>query len=145
MFKHLLLPTDGSPASEKAVLEGLRLARAFRARVTGVHVVPEFHILTYRIDMLEDTRDEFLADCRRQAEKFLAFIDKSAREEGVLCDTLTRVSDHPYEAIVDLAQHQGCDLIVMAPHGQHSAKSRLLGSETNKVLTHSTLPVLVYR
>ena len=145
MFKHLLLPTDGSPASEKAVLEGLRLARLFRARVTGVHVVPEFHILTYRTDMLEDTREEFLADCRRQAEKFLAFIDKSAREEGVLYDTLTRVSDHPYEAIVDLAQHQGCDLIVMASHGLHGAKSRLLGSETTKVLTHSTLPVLVYR
>src|SRR5258706_2229178 len=107
MFKHLLLPTDGSPASEKAVLEGLRLARAFRARVTGVHVVPEFHILTYRTDMLEDTREEVLADCRLQAEKFLAFIDKSAREEGELGDTLTRLIDHAYSVIVQLAQHQG--------------------------------------
>lgn len=145
MFKHLLLPTDGSPLSERAVLEGLRLARGFRARVTAVHVVPEFHVLTYHVDMLEDTRDEFLADCKRQAEKFLAFVDKAAREEGVLCDTLMRVSDHPYEAIIDVAQMQGCDLVVMASHGQRGAKARLLGSETTKVLTHSAIPVLVYR
>jgi len=145
MFKHLLLPTDGSTISEKAALEGLRLARTFRARVTAVHVIPEFHILTYRTDMLEDTRDEFLSDCRRQAEKFLAFVEKAAREEGVMCDTVTRVSDHPYEAIIDVAQNLGCDLIVMASHGQRGAKARLLGSETTKVLTHSTVPVMVYR
>jgi len=145
MFKHLLLPTDGSTISERAVLQGLRLARTFSARVTAVHVIPEFHILTYRTDMLEDTRDEFLADCRRQAEKFLAFVEKAAREEGVLCDTVTPVSDHPYEAIIDVAQRQNCDLIVMASHGQRGAKARLLGSETTKVLTHSTVPVMVYR
>ena len=145
MFKHLLLPTDGSPLSERAVLEGLRLARGSRARITAIHVVPEFHVLTYHVDMLEDNRDEFLADCKRQAEKFLAFVDKAAREEGVLCDTLMRVSDHPYEAIIDVAQSQGCDLIVMASHGQRGAKARLLGSETTKVLTHSAIPVLVYR
>lgn len=145
MFKHLLLPTDGSSLSERAVLEGLRLARGFRARVTSIHVVPEFHVLTYRTDMLEDTRDEFLADCKRQADKFLTFVDKAAREEGVLCDTLMRVSDHPYEAIIDVALAQGCDLIVMASHGQRGAKARLVGSETTKVLTHSAIPVLVYR
>lgn len=145
MFKHLLLPTDGSPLSERAVLEGLRLARGFRARVTGIHVVPEFHVLTYHVDMLEDTRDEFLADCKRQAEKFLAFVDKAAREEGVLCDTLMRVSDHPDEAIVEVALQQGCDLIVMASHGRRGARARLLGSETTKVLTHTTIPVLVIR
>jgi nucleotide-binding universal stress UspA family protein len=145
MFKHLLLPTDGSALSEKAVLQGLRLARGFRGRVTGIHVVPEFHVLTYRTDMLEDTREEFLADCRKQAEIFLAFVDKTAREEGVLCDTYVRVSDHPYEAIVDTAQEHGCDLIVMASHGQRGARSRLVGSETTKVLTHTTIPVLVIR
>lgn len=145
MFKHLLLPTDGSRLSEKAVLEGLRLARGFRARVTGVHVVPEFHVLTYHADMLEGTRDEFLADCKRQAEKFLVFVDKAAREEGVLCDTLMRVSDHPDEAIVEVALQQGCDLIVMASHGRRGARARLLGSETTKVLTHTTIPVLVIR
>lgn len=145
MFKHLLLPTDGSTLSEKAVLQGLRLARGFRARVTGIHVLPEFHVLTYRTDMLEDTREEFRADCRRQAEKFLLFVDKAAREESVLCDTLVRVSDHPYEAIIEVAREQGCDLIVMATHGQRGARSRLVGSETTKVLTHSSIPVLVLR
>lgn len=145
MFKHLLLPSDGSPSSEGAVMQGLRFARSIGARVTGLNVVPEFHVLTYRTDMLEDTREEFLADCKRQAEKTLAQIDRAAREEGVPCDILMQTGDHPYETIIQVAEKRGCDLIVMATHGRRGARAKLLGSETNKVLTHSNIPVLVLR
>jgi nucleotide-binding universal stress UspA family protein len=145
MFKHLLLPTDGSPLGDAAVLHGLRLARTLGARATGLHVTPEFHVLTYRTDMLGDTREEFLADSRRRGEQCLAALVKTAREESVPFETVLESSDRPYEAIVRIAEQRGCDLIVMASHGLQGAHLLLLGSQTTKVLTHGKTPVLVYR
>lgn len=145
MFKHLLLPTDGSPLSESATRRGLQFAKEQQARVTVIHVVPEFHVLTYRAEMLEDTREEFLAHCRLQGEKFLAEAERLAVEMGVSCAGRIVTNDHPYEAITKVASDAGCDLIVMASHGRRGVKGLLLGSETHKVLTHSTTPVLVLR
>ncbi|WP_428421567.1 universal stress protein [Methylibium sp.] len=145
MFKHLLLPTDGSGTSEAAVRKGLQFAKEQQARVTAVHVVPEFHTLTYRTTMLEDTREEFIAECKAQAQKFLSEVERAAKEEGVACRTVMITHDHPHEAINDTAAQSGCDLIVMASHGRRGIKGLLLGSETQKVLTHATLPVLVLR
>jgi nucleotide-binding universal stress UspA family protein len=145
MFKHLLLPTDGSQLSEAAIHKGVQLAKSINAKVTGIHVVPEFHLFTYRTEMLEDTKEQFARDARVHAEQFLAVIEKAAKAAGVACDIAFATSDHPHEAIIQAAKKKSCDLIVMASHGRKGVQGILLGSETHKVLTHSTLPVLVYR
>lgn len=145
MFKHLLLPTDGSPQSEDAIRQGIALAKETQARVTGIHVVPEFHVFTYRTDMLEDTRAEYVRDSQAQAAKILQSVENAARDAGVPCDTVCAVSDEPYEAIIRTADEKGCDLIAMASHGRKGLKGLLVGSETQKVLTHSHQPVIVLR
>ena len=145
MFEHLLLPTDGSPLSENAVLKGIQLAHVLGARVTGVNVSPRFHILTYRTDMLEETRDEHERDSRVHAERYLAFISKAAAESGVPCETLSESSDDVFQSIINVARAHACDLIVMASHGRRGIGGLLLGSETQRVLTHSGIPVLVWR
>ena len=145
MFKHILLPTDGSAASEAAIRSCLRFAKEIGARVTGLHVLPEFHVLTYNTEMLEDTREQFAQDSEAHAKTFLTAIEHAAKEAGVACDVLRMTSDHPYQAIVQAAQDQQCDLIAMASHGRKGLQGFLLGSETQKVLTHSQIPVLVYR
>jgi nucleotide-binding universal stress UspA family protein len=145
MFKHILLPTDGSPLSEAAVRKGVEFAGGIHARVTGVYVMPEFHVLTYKTEMLEETREQYVKDCKRHAERYLAVIADGARVAGVPCSTTTAVSDHPYEAIIKTAEESGCDLIMMASHGRRGVQGLLIGSETHKVLTHTRIPVLVYR
>ena len=145
MFKHLLLPTDGSVSSGNAAARGIDLARSVRARVTGIHVMPEFHVLTYRTEMLEDTKEEFAADCRARAEHYLAVIRAAAQRADVACETVSVTGDHPYAAIIETAERLGCDLIVMAAHGRGGMRGLLLAGETQKVLTHTKLPVLVYR
>ena len=82
MFKHILLPTDGTPLSESAVRKGIALAHDHGARVTGVHVSPQFHLLTYRTDMLEETRDEYERDSRAHAERYLKFICRRGARAG---------------------------------------------------------------
>ena len=145
MFKHLLLPTDGSEASQDTLLKGVRLAKEFNARITGISVVPEFHVLTFNTMMIEDTKDVFIAESRSQAHKFLTFLKKAADEAGVPCETEVALSDHPYQAIIHAAESKGCDLIMMASHGRRGLQALLIGSETQKVLTHSKIAVLVYR
>lgn len=145
MFKHLLLPTDGTDASQSTVLEGVRLAKAFNARITGISVVPKFHLLTFNTTMIEDTKEVFIAESRSQANKYLTVLNEAADKAGVPCEIEVVVSDHPYEAIIHVAKSRGCDLIMMASHGRRGMQSLLIGSETQKVLTHSKIPVLVYR
>lgn len=145
MFKHILLPTDGSPLSEKAVLKGIELARALGARVTGLYVAPHFHVLTYRTDMLEETRDQYVRDSRIHAERYLAFISKAAAASGVPCETSLQTSDDVFQSIIAVARERSCDLVAMASHGRRGLGGVLLGSETHRVLTHSDIPVLVWR
>ena len=145
MYKHLLLPTDGSEPSRSAAVRGIELASSVGARVTGLYAMPEFHVLTYRTEMLEDTKEQYAADCRTHAEQYLAVIRAAAQQAGVACETVSVTSDHPFEAIIETAERMGCDLIVMAAHGRRGLRGLLLASETNKVLTHTKLPVLVYR
>lgn len=145
MFTHILLPTDGSPLSKRAIDQGVRLAKSIDARVTGFYAIPQFHVLTYRAEMLEDTREQYARDCRAHAEQYLAVIEGAAKEVGVPCDTEYVAHDQPYEAIVEAARRRGCDLILMASHGRSGVQGLLLGSVTQKVLTHTNLPVLVVR
>ena len=145
MFKHLLVPTDGSAMSMGAVRMAVGLAKEFDAKITGIHVIPEFHLLTYDTELLADTRTEHARHARNHAERYLAFIEQAATDAAVLCETTWLVNDHPYEAIVNTAQERHCDLIVMASHGRRGMDGLLIGSETQKVLIHSRIPVLVYR
>jgi len=145
MFKHLLLPTDGSAFSEAAARRALQLAKEQEARVTVIHVVPEFHVLSYRTSLMEGTREEFLADCKSQAQHFIAEIEKVAREEGVPCDSVVASSDHPYEAIAATAEREHCDLIVMASHGRRGIAKFVLGSQATRVLAHTSVPLLICR
>ncbi|MES2356437.1 MAG: universal stress protein [Pseudomonadota bacterium] len=145
MFTHLLLPTDGSTRSEAAIQKGIQLAKITNGKVTGLHVAPKFHVLTYRIEMLEDTKEQFAKDSRAHAEKYLGVITKLAKEAGVVCDTQFVTSDHPYEAIIQTAKENSCDAIVMASHGRSGVGAVLLGSQTQKVLTHCEIPVVVIR
>ncbi|MCZ8285853.1 MAG: universal stress protein [Bacteroidia bacterium] len=143
MFKHILLPTDGSPASERAIAQAVAFAKDAKARITGLHVMQEFHLVTYQIEMLEDTREQFMKDCQAKADAFLSALKSAADKEGVPCETVCVTGDLPHEAIVRMAEGKGCDVIVMASHGRKGITGFLLGSETQKVLSHTKKPVLV--
>jgi nucleotide-binding universal stress UspA family protein len=145
MYKRILLPTDGSEASQRAILSGVALARDEGAEVVAMTATPEFHAFTANAEMLEQTRDEFLASSRAHGQRLLDDVAAVARDAGVPCTTVQAVSDDPYEAIIATARDRHCDLIVMASHGRRGIKGMLLGSETQKVLVHSAIPVLVHR
>ncbi|MBI3069388.1 MAG: universal stress protein [Betaproteobacteria bacterium] len=148
MFKHILLPTDGSKLSAKAVKRGIAFAKSLKARVTGIHVVPEFRMMVdegYLLPGSATLRKRFEDESRERAKKVLEVIDKNARNAGVKCETMCVVSDLPYEVIVKTAKKKKCDLVMMASHGRHGISGLLLGSETAKVLLHATVPVLVVR
>jgi nucleotide-binding universal stress UspA family protein len=145
MYKRLLIPTDGSDASQRAVLAGVDFARELKAEVVAISVTPEFHLLSADSEMLEDTPDLFSARSAANARRILGEVENAARDAGVACRSEHAVNDDPWAAIVDTAQRLGCDLIVMASHGRRGLKGLLLGSETQKVLVHSTIPVLVHR
>jgi nucleotide-binding universal stress UspA family protein len=141
----MLLPTDASELSERAIAKGISLAKEFNAKVTGISMAPEFHVLTFNTTILGGTKAQFLADSRAQATKNLATLQKAAAEVGVPCDTVVEVGDDPHDAIIHTAESNGCDRILMASHGRRGVKGLLLGSETVKGLRHSRIPVLVCR
>jgi len=145
MFKHILLPTDGSPASSAAILDCMKFAQETGARVTALHVLPEYHAFTYRPSQLMETRSDYLRDSEAQGAAILSSTAAMARELQVPCDTAQRRADHPHEAILQAARENGCDMIALTPHGSHGLKDWLLGSETEKVLAHTEVPVLVFR
>lgn len=113
--------------------------------MTGLHVIQPFHVLTYRSDMLGATSAQYEADARLNADNWLRAIEIEAREQQVPCDTLAVHADDVHKAIIQAAYDRQCDLIAMASHGRKGIGGMLLGSETQKVLTHSQTPVLVFR
>jgi len=145
MFKHILLPTVGSNLSQVAIQKGVQLAKSIMAKITGISVMPEQKYYLYQTDIIVQVREETVKQHKLQAHGNLSAIEKAAQEAGVPCETVCEISDHPYETIIRAAEKRGCDLIMMASHGQRGVKGLLLGSETQKVLTHSKIPVLVHR
>jgi len=145
MFEHILLPTDGSKLSEKSIKQGIRMAKAMNANITAVHVSPKFHTFTYQAEMLEATREDFEKTSETSATNYLDFVKRAAKGAGVDCDVVHITSDQPFKEIIKTAAKKKCDLILMASHGRRGIEGFLLGSETQKVLTHSQIPVLVYR
>jgi nucleotide-binding universal stress UspA family protein len=145
MYKHILIPTDGSALSEEAIRQGLAFAKSINARVTTVTVTSPFHIVSMDAMMVTDTHEQYEKHTRVMAERYLAVARDMARMAGVPYDGVHVVSDHPYEGILDTARTKGCDLIFMASHGRKGVSALVLGSETTKVLTHSKIPTLVCR
>jgi nucleotide-binding universal stress UspA family protein len=145
MFKHILLPTDGSELSEKAINEGIRLAKKLDAKVTGVCIIPEQHPFFYETEIPAEALTQIAKQSKEAAESYLAVIQKKAEEAGVACEVVFKVTDYIYETIIRVAEQKGCDLIMMASHGRRGVRAFIIGSETQKVLTHSKIPVLVYR
>lgn len=147
MFKHLLVPTDGSALSLETAKRAISFAREAGARITAFFSKPEYPIAYFGEGALIDptTPEKFAELADQQANTYLSEIARLCSEAGVSCETMSATSDVPYEAIIDAAQSAGCDLIFMASHGRRGISGLLLGSETHKVLTHSKVPVLVYR
>ena len=145
MYKHILIPTDGSPLSDNAVEHGLTLAAALGSRVTILTVTEPFHIFALNPAVLTDTAGEYHKHMETRAGQILSQASAMAKAHGVAA-TLEHVEDpHPSEAIIRAAGKAGCDVIVMASHGRRGASAVLLGSETMRVLTSSKIPVIVCR
>jgi nucleotide-binding universal stress UspA family protein len=148
MFKHLLLPTDGSKLSERAVQRGIEFAKSLGARVTTVHVIPEFRMMadeSFVLPTSADLKRRYEKEAKVRAEKMLERIGEKARAANVSYNAIAVSGDIPYEKIIETAKKCKCDLIMMASHGRRGISGLLLGSETAKVLTHSKIPVLVVR
>ena len=145
MYKHILLPTDGSDLSAKAVRDGIHFAKEIGARVTAVHVTAPFHPTEMTPSVFTAHMTEHEEKAKASAKHALDAVTETARAAGVSCATVHQVSSSPYEAIIALAGEAKCDLIFMASHGRRGVAALLLGSETSKVLTHSKIPVLVTR
>ena len=147
MYKHILIPTDGSPLSQRAAAAGVRLAKQLGARVTGLFAAPPATPVIYRavLPVGYATPREHEQMIRKSVQHHLGAIEAAARAARVRCETLSITSDFPADAILTAAKQRGCDLIVMASHSRKGLRGVLLGSETQKVLVGSAIPVLVYR
>ncbi len=145
MYKHLLLPTDGSEFSERAALYGVNLAKEINARVTVITVSAPWQAIAIGEIAVAIPEADYETRSDTNANAFLAKISNAAQAAQVPCTTVHVRDPNPYEAIISAANSNGCDLIVMGSHGRRGLTGFLLGSETMRVLTHSKLPVLVYR
>ena len=147
MFKHILVPTDGSALSGDTVKKAVDFARETGAKITFFYAKPDYPVAFYGEGALIDptTPEKFAEMTEKQAGEILAAAQDLASAAGVACAVSSAVSDVPYDAIINAATENGCDLIFMASHGRRGLSGLLLGSETQKVLTHSKIPVLIYR
>jgi nucleotide-binding universal stress UspA family protein len=147
MFKHILIPTDGSPVSAKAVKAGIALAKEAGAKVTGYYAVDPVPARLYGDGYIVDKRmiAEFERRNRDAAKKRIAGVAREARKAGVQFEPLVETVRTPYEGIVEAAKNRKCDLILMASHGERGLTRFMLGSVADKVIQLSKVPVLVYR
>jgi nucleotide-binding universal stress UspA family protein len=147
MFKHILIPTDGSDTALKAVRAGVALAAEIGARVTGYCAQEPVPTHIYGDGYIADKK--MVAEFERRAAEFsrkaVGEVEKAAKAAGVPCTVLISKSAVPYRAIVETAQKKDCDAIFMASHGHRGLAKLFLGSVTQEVLTHSKIPVLVFR
>jgi nucleotide-binding universal stress UspA family protein len=145
MFTHILIPIDDDPGSHRAIEQGVALAKKLSARVTGFHAITEFNHAGIVEELLAPPPAELQVLAQAHADKLFAPLQREAELAGVQCDTITKRSGQPHEAIVAAAQRARCDLIVMASHGRHGIAKLILGSQTQQVLNHASIPVLVVR
>lgn len=147
MYKHILIPTDGSPESRKAIRQGVALAKKLQARVTGFYSPEQYEVLAYGEYFPPNliSKADWSKRSKQTAEKHLAAIEKAATAAGVRYQGYYKESIAPWQAIVDAARAKKCDLIFMASHGRSGLPGIILGSQASKVLSHSSIPVLVHK
>ena len=150
MYKSILVPTDGSKLSAKAVKQAVGFAKTIGAKLTVLHVMPGFHMFasggfTPPKSTLAPVKKKYEEEARAASRKIVDKACAVAAAAGVECSGAVANSDSPYDAIIKQAAKFNCDLIMMASHGRRGLQSMLLGSETQKVLSHSDIPVLILR
>lgn len=158
MFKNILLPTDGLKICDDALSDGIGLAKALNAKVTGVHVTrkltPQQILEAYHPEILwgpleAEKAQEAMAHLeelhKASADKYLTMIKTRAKDAGVDCEVVYITGESPLDGIMKTAKEKGCDLIYIASHSRSGIAGALLGTVTSKVLSHSNIPVLVHR
>jgi len=147
MFTHILVPHDGSKLSEAALSHALKLAKSLSARITVLHVVTDFTgDPSNAVPLLASTaREAFQQRAIGEAESILSRAKRLGSAHDVNIEGHYLLSADPFKAIIDEVERRGCDLVMMASHGRRGLSAMLLGSETQKVLTHCQTPVLVVR
>jgi nucleotide-binding universal stress UspA family protein len=146
VFKHILVPTDGSRISEEAATAGIHLAKSLGARVTALYVIPEAPSSPLEAWAHRDRhfRSHLQKSFEKRGSEYLETIRDAARKAGVPCNCQLERGDSPHRQILATAEKLECDAIIMASHGKNGAASGLLGSETMKVATMGTIPVIVH-
>ena len=145
MYGRILIATDGSELSNKAVDQGLALAKAVGAKATILRVTSQPAPMVYEGIVVALPVEEIADEIAKNVEKYFVTLRAKASNIGVDAETIQIENDFPWQVIIDTARDKGAALIVMASHGRRGLSAVLLGSETQKVLTHSTIPVLVFR
>ncbi|RZI42760.1 universal stress protein [Herbaspirillum sp. HC18] len=145
MFKTILVPTDGSPLSDKAIDAAVAFARGAGSKLIGISVAEPRHIIDMSGESTVREADDHARELLGTAQNHVDKIERAARAASVACETMVAQSIHPYREIINAAKEFGCDAIFMASHGRKGLSALFVGSETQKVLSHSTVPVLVLR
>ena len=149
MYKHILVPTDGSKLAARGIREAVRLAKSLKARITGVHVGLPFEPPIYSEAVMfysgPFSRAQYEKIVKKMADKHLAKIKRQAQAAGVRCQTVMVTDYAPWRGLLRTARARKCDVVVMATHGRGAVGGALLGSETTRLLAHSRIPVLVVR
>lgn len=146
MYKKILLPTDGSALCDSASQKGIEFARFAGASIVAFHAIPATSYLIYTEAGPSDIlAEQFERDANLRGKRLIEALENQASEAGVPCESVLLTNDHPWEGIIEAAATKGCDLIFMASHGRRGLTAMLLGSETSRVLTHTKIPVMVYR
>ncbi|GAB1579268.1 universal stress protein [Bordetella petrii] len=145
MYQHILIPIDGSELSRLGLTNGLALAKALQARVTIMTAIEPINVLSGETVQFASVQQQYERQARERARQWLADAADQARQAGVACDTAIRENSQPYLSIIECAAQGGCDLITMSSHGRSGMAAVMVGSQTQKVLTKSKIPVLVYR
>jgi len=148
MYSHILIPTDGSELSISAARQAINLATLCKARVSAIMVSPTFRQLQqdgFIVPTAASVRERWEEQMAERAKVALDTICADAKKAGIECQPLHVFGDSPYEAIIDAANKHGCDMIAMGSHGHGGVKQFFVGSETTRVLSHTKIPVVVYR
>lgn len=145
MFKHILMPTDGSQHSERAIERGIELAKLCGAKVTGIHVMQDHRLLDAGDGWIETAGEEMEQEAREQAAAFLSFVQRTADASSVPCRTVIATNSRPVDAIINTANESGCDLIVMTSRFRKGLASLVMGSDAKRVLHRASIPVLMFR
>lgn len=145
MFKHILIPIDGSEFSDRVIDLGVCFAKSIQARVTGFIAEPDYTLPSYGelIQSQGESMDDYAARARKHAESALQRIEARASAEGVVFDSAFVQNDHPVQAIAAAADQHGCDLIVMVSHGRRGLSKLIHGSVAQELIAHTKVPVLV--